>query len=342
MFTEYLPFPVRVTEQIWPKNTKPLVSVCCITYNHVNYIRECIEGFLMQETRFPVEILIHDDASTDGTAAIVREYQDRYPTLIHSILQTDNLHSKGKKPFSIVLKIASGTFIAPCEGDDFWTYPRKLHEQEQIFQKRTDIALISHGCSRLGENGENLIPWLRTEGSGFKEYHSSDVMEGVYDHLNTWMYRRPEPDLDFVKLMDSMPVGDMPLNLYLLRDGRKAVSLEKIWSCYRYHIGGVWTGSSRFRRLVQMLVIHSVHKAFYKTTGSKVFNKLLRAVRNEIIVELVAAIVLFNTYRLRDEFRIFLQYSSEYFRPVRQLVLLFAHIPTGLLLYGYRRIKTLL
>ena len=74
-----------------------LVSIVCDTYNHVNYIRQCLDGFLMQETNFPIEILVHDDASTDGTADIVKEYESRYPNLIKPIYQTENQYSKGVK-----------------------------------------------------------------------------------------------------------------------------------------------------------------------------------------------------------------------------------------------------
>jgi glycosyltransferase involved in cell wall biosynthesis len=92
--TEYqytpLPRPVRITEHQWPEGTVPLVTITCVTYQHVNFIRDAIEGFLMQETTFPVEILIHDDASTDGTADIVREYEAKYPHLIKPIYQMEN------------------------------------------------------------------------------------------------------------------------------------------------------------------------------------------------------------------------------------------------------------
>ena len=91
--------PVRITGQVWPEGMVPVVSICCITYQHVNFIREAVEGFLMQETTFPVEIIIRDDASTDGTAEIVREYQEKYPQLIRTILHTENQSSKGKIAF---------------------------------------------------------------------------------------------------------------------------------------------------------------------------------------------------------------------------------------------------
>ncbi len=80
---------------------KPLISICCQTYNHASYIRECIDGFLMQQTTFPVEILIHDDASSDGTDNIIREYEAKYPDLIFPIYQTENQYSRGIRVASI-------------------------------------------------------------------------------------------------------------------------------------------------------------------------------------------------------------------------------------------------
>ena len=76
---------------------KPVVSICCATYNHSQYIRQCLDGFVMQKTTFPVEVLIHDDASTDGTQDIIREYECKYPDLIKPIYQTENQYSKGEK-----------------------------------------------------------------------------------------------------------------------------------------------------------------------------------------------------------------------------------------------------
>src|ERR1700722_9827943 len=91
--------PRKIAEQHWPEGTAPRVNICCCTYNHEKYLAQTIEGFLMQETTFPVEIIIHDDASTDRTAEIIRTYQSRYPRLIRSIVQTENRRSKGKIAF---------------------------------------------------------------------------------------------------------------------------------------------------------------------------------------------------------------------------------------------------
>ena len=121
--------PVPITEQNWSEKIIPLVSIACITYNHENYIRDAIEGFLMQKTTFPVEIIIHDDASADNTAQIVKEYTDKNSDLFIPIFQTENQYSQGNKPLAnFVFPRAKGKYIAICEGDDYWTDPYKLQK----------------------------------------------------------------------------------------------------------------------------------------------------------------------------------------------------------------------
>jgi glycosyltransferase involved in cell wall biosynthesis len=86
----FLSDPTPVTLQHWPDDVPPLVSISCATYMHESFIRDAIEGFLMQQTTFKVEIMIYDDASADQTAAIVREYEKKFPQLIKPTYQTEN------------------------------------------------------------------------------------------------------------------------------------------------------------------------------------------------------------------------------------------------------------
>ncbi len=123
----------------------PLVSICCITYNHESYIRDAIEGFLMQKTTFPFEIIIHDDASTDDTAKIIQEYANQYPELFVTILQKENQWSKGIRPSpTYVWPRARGKYIALCEGDDYWTDPYKLQKQVDFMKENPDCSLCFH------------------------------------------------------------------------------------------------------------------------------------------------------------------------------------------------------
>lgn len=140
------------------ENGTPLLSICCITYNHEPYIRDCIEGFLLQKTTFSIEILIHDDASTDRTPSIIAEYQSRYPELIKPMYQTDNQYSKGVRVTWFNLERAQGRYIAFCEGDDYWTDPLKLQKQVDYLDKHPDCGLVCTDVKRYIQHTGKFEP----------------------------------------------------------------------------------------------------------------------------------------------------------------------------------------
>ena len=114
----------------------PLVSVVCTTYNHEAYIRQCLDGFIMQKTDFPFEIIVHDDASTDSTVSIIKEYEDKYPNLFNNIYRTENWFSQKKNIWGYLFtEKARGKYIALCDGDDYWTDPLK-YKNKLISLKR--------------------------------------------------------------------------------------------------------------------------------------------------------------------------------------------------------------
>lgn len=122
-----------------------VVSIVCNTFNQEKYIRSAMDGFLMQKTKFPIEILVHDDASTDGTAEIVNEYASKHPDIVKPILQIENQYSKQvaiseKFQFSR----ARGKYIAFCEGDDYWTDPLKLQKQVDAMEQHPELDICSH------------------------------------------------------------------------------------------------------------------------------------------------------------------------------------------------------
>lgn len=107
-----------------------LVSISCITYNHAPYIRQCLDGFLIQKTDFAFEILIHDDCSTDGTAEIIKEYESQYPDIIRPLYEEENQWLKGRRGSAVFnFPRAQGKYIAICEGDDYWTDPLKFRNR---------------------------------------------------------------------------------------------------------------------------------------------------------------------------------------------------------------------
>lgn len=112
---------------------KPLVVIRCITYNHEAFLKDALEGFLMQKTDFPFVAVVHDDASTDGTAAILRKYAEQYPDIILPIYEEENQYSKRDRSIGRIMYAASkatgAKYIAWCEGDDYWIAPKKLQKQ---------------------------------------------------------------------------------------------------------------------------------------------------------------------------------------------------------------------
>lgn len=124
----------------------PLVSICTLTFNHAKFIRQCLDGFLMQEREFGIEILIHDDASTDGTVEILREYEAKYPGLIFPLYESENQYSRGgagKMDFFNYNR-ARGKYIACCEGDDYWTDPLKLQKQVDFMEANPEYSVCFH------------------------------------------------------------------------------------------------------------------------------------------------------------------------------------------------------
>ncbi|MEW5056822.1 MAG: glycosyltransferase [Colwellia sp.] len=140
----------------WERGGEPIVSVCCIAFNHENYIRESIEGILMQETSFPFEVIIHDDASTDGTTDIIREYAGKYPKIIKTILQNNNQYSQGKRPSFIAINEALGQYFCICEGDDFWTSEHKLQIQVGLLESKPNVSLCFHPAKIIDGEGRDV------------------------------------------------------------------------------------------------------------------------------------------------------------------------------------------
>jgi|AntRauTorcE11897_2_1112592.scaffolds.fasta_scaffold07276_3 glycosyltransferase involved in cell wall biosynthesis len=136
------------------KDKMPLVSICCVTYNHEKYIEEALNGFLMQEADFPFEILIHDDASTDRTAEIIKNYEKKYSKLFRPVYQEENQKSKlgsGMNP-TFNYPRARGKYIALCDGDDYWTDPLKLQKQVDFMEANEEYSFCFHNAEVVYEN----------------------------------------------------------------------------------------------------------------------------------------------------------------------------------------------
>lgn len=136
----------------------PLVSISCITYNHEPYIVQALDGFLMQKTSFPFEVLVHDDASTDRTADIIREYEKKFPKIIKPIYQKENQYSKGFTSVTATWNFprAQGKYMALCEGDDYWIDENKLQMQVDFLENNPEYGMCYTNFNLVSEKSKNI------------------------------------------------------------------------------------------------------------------------------------------------------------------------------------------
>lgn len=220
-----------------------MVSIFCITYNHEKYIKKAIESFLMQKTNFKFEILIHDDASTDNTTNIIKEYQKLYPDIIKPFIQQTNQYSQGVRRLNIKYNVprAKGRYVAFCEGDDYWIDENKLQYQIDYLDKHDDCGMCFHAAEKVYENGE-LMKDIRP----FKQDKIASTSEvilgkGGFMATNTIVCRTKL--LQYEKLPDYYhiaPVGDYPLQIYLSTQ-KYCYYINKKMSAYRTGVKGSWT-----------------------------------------------------------------------------------------------------
>lgn len=164
-----------------------MVSICCLAYNQEQFIAQTLQSFVDQKTTFPIEILIHDDASTDATPQIIRQFEEKYPELIKPIYQTENQYSK-KIPISRTYQFprAKGKYIAFCEGDDYWIDPDKLQKQVDYMESHPDCTLcFTNGkCEIDGTIQRRVVPWVAFNRSAYKpgggDYNMGEMVDLDY------------------------------------------------------------------------------------------------------------------------------------------------------------------
>lgn len=231
-----------------------LVSIWCSTYNHELYIRDAIEGFLMQRTDFKYEIIIHDDASTDKTAEIVREFEQKYPQIIHGIYQRDNQRNQNFPNMEWIQllrnKYCKGKYIAFCEGDDFWIDRQKLQFQVDYLVRHPECFMTIHDaidldCRNNKMRARNLKDHdcLISAGEVITQNHIQVPMASM-------VCRREITDMDGFFLCAG--VGDYSYLLYCLTKG-SIYYFNRIMSVYRLCHEGSWSLSMNINKETRMI-----------------------------------------------------------------------------------------
>lgn len=230
------------SEYLSDKATGPiLVSISCITYNHAPYIRQCLDGFMMQQTNFAFEVLIHDDASTDGTTDIIKEYEAQYPDIIKPIYEEENQWVKGRRGSAVFnFPRANGKYIALCEGDDYWTDPLKLQKQVDALENNPKLVMTSH-CHDVFLQKQNILQ-KAVENEDYN-YSLNALINGIWPAQTlTVVFRR--------NALDKLPSisGDVALFYFLLKQG-EGLRLKDNMATYRIHETGIWGGKTRINRI---------------------------------------------------------------------------------------------
>lgn len=267
--------PIPITEQEWPEGTMPLVHTRTMTYMHEGFIRDCIEGILMQKTTFPVRVLIHDDASTDKTPSIVREYEKRYPHLISACYQNENTYRmnreekvRRKKPF---MDLCVGKYEAICEGDDYWTDPLKLQKQVSFMENNEDYSMCFHNANVIFDNSDSLLIFKDLE---TRLYSMEEILREWTIPTASVVFRRDLYDHNKARNKNYI-YGDIILFLNLASRG-KVYCINEIMSVYRRHKGGVTAKQSKSRVEWRKRFIQH-HKEIQKNFSN------LEDIENEII-----------------------------------------------------------
>lgn len=212
----------------------PTVSILCVTFNHEKFIAKALDSFLMQKTKFPVEIIVHDDASTDRTPTIIRKYAKKHPN-IKPLLETENQYSQGNDIFvHDMFRMAQGKYIAECEGDDFWTSPDKLQKQVDFLEKNPGYSICFHPVKVFFQNNEDK-EHIYPNPDGPRIFTTDELLKSNFIQSNSVMYRKQ----NYEHIPKNVIPLDWYMHLYHAQFG-KIGFIDEVMSAYRRHPGGLW------------------------------------------------------------------------------------------------------
>lgn len=275
-------------------NSEIAVSIVCITYNQKNYIGKMLESLLNQNTKFKYEILVHDDASDDGTQEIILEYQKKYPDKIKAILQSENQYSQGINPnIEFNYPRVRGKYIAYCEGDDYWNDSSKLQMQFEVMENHNECSICVHMTQCVSPTNRILDrkfpPISLAEGVITpKQYIKLEFCDTGWLFQTSSFFIRTSIIKKYIKeYHDEYPVGDLPLVLFSLLNGN-CYYIPKIMSCYRVNAGGIMSslknGSRRRAFYNKMIEGHRNFDKISKNIYHDMFNFAIANCEIEILM----------------------------------------------------------
>jgi glycosyltransferase involved in cell wall biosynthesis len=254
----------------------PLVSIVCHSYNHELFIDNALDSFLMQETTFPFEIIVHDDASLDGTQAIIKRYQKLYPNIIKPILQAQNIYSKAERPTMYTFSRARGKYIAFCEGDDFWSDQKKIEQQACFLEKNPDYVICYTGS--IGFRDNRVIDGF-SHGAR-KDLSALELRKAVSISTLTACFRNV---LDSPPELALITYGDKFIWSRLGKHGKGKFMGNIQPSFYRIHPGGVHSSATLAERQMNSMQSDIAMAAYYKRLGDEGLSQFFFGqIRNQV------------------------------------------------------------
>lgn len=221
----------------WEKEKygKPEVTIWCTAFNHEKYIAQCLDGFLMQKTDFPFEIVVHDDASCDRTADIICKYAERFPNIVRAIVEEKNVFSMGEITFGkMMTDNVRAKYVALCEGDDYWNNTNKLQIQYDFMEKNKEYSAVAHLTKSIDQNNNGITTFIDSL-PGEYDIKANEKWQ-LFAHVSSYFYRNVFMDMSIEECENffSVPVpGDRKLPILLMKFGKLFVLPEEM-SVYRY------------------------------------------------------------------------------------------------------------
>lgn len=210
------------------------LSIICLVYNHENYLRKTLDGFVNQKTKYSYEVIIHDDASTDASPQIIKEYEEKYPDIFHPIYQKENQYSQGKKiTLDYIVPKLKGKYIAFCEGDDYWCNENKIEVQIDFLEKNLEYSGITHQTAIIDNDGKFTGEYVY-DCFIDKDIENFDSFLS-FPHISSFVLRNPwlEKNIEYLNYAKYISGLDKTYAIYMLKTG-KVRYLCDVYSHYRH------------------------------------------------------------------------------------------------------------
>lgn len=260
-----------------------MVSILCTTYNHERFIRDTLDGFFSQKVDFTYEVIVRDDASTDGTIEIIKEYEKRYPDILYGIYEKENQYNRLVEiSFSLIQNNCRGKYVAICEGDDYWIDTHKLQIQIEYMEKHPECVLTAHDAVVIDQKKQEVKPMRSYENDGDISSNEIITLYGGCLPTASLVFKREAVNVELEEFFTKAgEVGDYPLQLYLMTKGTIHY-FSRIMSVYRFMHQGSW--NEKMASNLKKNIIHAVQmihflREFDKYSEKKYQESVLKRIK---------------------------------------------------------------